>query len=84
MRFNISTALYCVEMQPSTSGEILSKPDDTVRENGGLEPSRENDVTVVAMVDLDNDADSQYEGEDIGNFQPYYVVAMNSKTLNKC
>lgn len=62
MRFNISTALYCVEMQPSTSGEILSKPDDTVRENGGLEPSRENDVTVVAMVDLDNDADSQYEG----------------------
>ena len=52
-----------IEMQPSTSGEILSKPGDIVRENGELEPSGEKDVTVVAMVDLDNDADSEYEGK---------------------
>lgn len=50
-------------MQPSTSGEILSKAGDVVRENGELEASGEKDVTVVAMVDLDNDADSEYEGK---------------------
>ena len=50
-------------MQPSTSGEISSMPEDAFHENGELEPSREKDVTVVAMVDLDNDVDSEYEGE---------------------
>jgi hypothetical protein len=58
-------------MQPSTSEEILGKQDDTVRQNGGLEPSKETDVTVVAMVDLNNDTDSEYEGKflNVGNFQ---------------
>ena len=50
-------------MQPSTSGETSSMPDDAFHESGELEASREKDVTVVAMVDLDNDVDSEYEGE---------------------
>ena len=50
-------------MQPSTSEETLSKVDDTARKSGGLELSKENDVTVVAMVDLENNADSDYEGK---------------------
>jgi hypothetical protein len=50
-------------MQPSTSEETLSKVDDTARKSGGLELSKENDVTVVAVVDLENNADSDYEGK---------------------
>lgn len=46
-------------MQPSTSGKLATEGDEIVGENGELEPTK-GDVTVVAMVDLDND---QYEGE---------------------
>ena len=60
-------------MQPSTSGEILNGRDETVYENEGAEPGKETDVTVVAMVDLDNGGDSDHEGKsyrDGRGFQP--------------
>ena len=53
---------HYLEMQPSTSEERLSKLDETVRQNGEIESSKVNDVTVVAMVVLDNGTDSQNEG----------------------